>query len=124
MIADTLIEVSDYSTMFKYDFRKDKEIEFVSDPSGADLYLNDEYVGKTPMKLTLKYASYRVEARLNADETDARDFTVNELVEDRIVLEPIEKKHLRFSQPIMAVRLMLICILMENWKDPGNHHIN
>ncbi len=92
MIADTLIEVSDYSTMFKYDFRKDKEIEFVSDPSGADLYLNDEYVGKTPMKLTLKYASYRVEARLNADETDARDFTVNELVEDRIVLEPIEKK--------------------------------
>lgn len=91
-VADTIIEVSDFSTLFKFDFRKEKIIKFVSDPSGADLIINGKTIGKTPMSVPLKYDSYHVEARLSADEYDMKDFTVSDISDNEIKFEPIEKK--------------------------------
>lgn len=91
-VADTIIEVSDFSTLFRFDFRKEKTVRFVSDPSGADLFINGENIGKTPVEVPLKFDSYHVEARLSADEYDMKDFTVSDMSDDEIKLEPIEKK--------------------------------
>lgn len=86
------IEVTEGNVKFEYDLRPEKEITFTSDPSGATLFINGEEIGQTPQKIMLRYDSYNVEARLSPNETDSRAFTVSELSEDVIKLEPIRKK--------------------------------
>lgn len=86
------IEVTESNVKFEYDLRPEKEITFTSDPSGATLFINGEEIGKTPQKKMLHYDSYNVEAKLSSKETDSRAFTVSELSEDIIKLEPIRKK--------------------------------
>lgn len=91
-LKEELIEVTESNVKFEYDLRPEKEITFASDPSGATLFLNGEEIGKTPMTVKLRYDSYNVEARLSLNETDSRAFTVSELSEDEIILEPVRKK--------------------------------
>lgn len=86
------IEVTESNVKFEYDLRPEKEITFISDPSGAILFINGEEVGKTPQKVKLHYDSYHVEAKLGPNETDSRAFTVSELSDDEIKLEPVKKK--------------------------------
>lgn len=91
-ITDTIIEVADGNVAFDYDLRKSKTVKFMSDPSGADLYINGELVGRTPMSLPMRYDSYNVEARLSATESDSRSITVNDMSPTEMMLEPIKKK--------------------------------
>lgn len=86
------IEVTENNVRFEYDLRKKKNITFISDPSGAVLYINGEEKGRTPLTIELPYDSYNVEAKLSPQETDSRAFTVSELSESKITLEPIKKK--------------------------------
>lgn len=86
------IEVTETNVRFEYDLRKKKTIAFKSDPSGAVLLLNGEEKGRTPMNIELPYDSYHVEVKLSPEETDSRAFTVSEISETEIKLEPIKKK--------------------------------
>lgn len=92
MVKKDTIEVTDNNVQFQYDLRPEKDITFTSDPTGAKLYINDKYVGKTPYTVKMKYDSYNVKAELGPNETDSRSITVSEYSEKTIHLEPIEKK--------------------------------
>ena len=51
MLALTGTVVSGCATLFA---DSEDEISFISDPSGADIYLNGEYIGKTPVSTRVK----------------------------------------------------------------------
>lgn len=86
------IEVSESNVKFEYDLRPQKEVTFTSDPAGAVLYLDGKEIGPSPKTLMLHYDSYEVTAALSSNEKDTRAFTVNELSDDVIKLEPVLKK--------------------------------
>lgn len=87
------IEVSKESVKFgPYDLRPTKLVKFTSDPSGAQIKINGEVRGETPVELNLPYDSYHVEAILSPTEIDTKDFTVDNLSANEIKLEPIKKK--------------------------------
>ena len=86
------IEVTEENVRFEYDLRERKMVEFISDSTGAVLFINGEEKGKTPLTIELPYDSYNVEARLSLQETDSKAFTVSGLSETKIKLEPIKKK--------------------------------
>lgn len=89
------IEVTDGNVSFDYDLRKRKPVKFTSDPSNADLYIDGELVGRTPMEVEMPYDSYSVEARLSASEADTLSVTVSDISANEIRLEPIKKKSFR-----------------------------
>lgn len=68
-VSDELeIEVSEGSPRsYKLEVYKTRHFTFNSDPSGADLYIDGELVGKTPMTIPLKLKYHKVEARLNGE---------------------------------------------------------
>lgn len=94
IVRDT-IEVTDGNVSFDYDLRKRKMVRFTSDPSNADLYIDGELVGRTPMEVEMPYDSYSVEARLSASEADTLSVTVSDISANEIRLEPIKKKSFR-----------------------------
>jgi len=47
-----------------------ENVDFSSDPSGAKIYINGEYLGKTPLKLPLlSEMTYKIEFRKSGYET-------------------------------------------------------
>lgn len=86
------IEVTEDNVRFEYDLRERKMVTFTSDPTGAALFINGEEKGRTPLTIELPYDSYNVEAKISPQEVDSRAFTVSELSETKIKLEPIKKK--------------------------------
>lgn len=89
------IEVTDGNVSFDYDLRKRKPVKFTSDPSNADLYIDGELVGRTPMEVEMPYDSYSVVARFSAWEADTLSVTVSDISAGEIRLEPIKKKSFR-----------------------------
>lgn len=87
-----VIEVTEGNVKFEYDLREKKSVTFTSDPSKADLYINNELKGKTPITIELAYDSYEVRAELSANEVDSRPITINQYTDSKIVMEPIQKK--------------------------------
>ena len=94
IIMDT-IEVTDGNVSFDYDLRKRKLVKFTSDPPEADLYIDGELVGRTPMEVEMPYDSYSVVARLSTSEADTLSVTVSDISAGEIRLEPIKKKSFR-----------------------------
>lgn len=86
------INVSEENVKFAYDIREKKNVRFVSDPSGAAIYIDGERIGNAPQTIPMPYGSYQVEARLGVGETDVKSITVSSLSSDEIKLEPIKKK--------------------------------
>lgn len=83
------IEVSELNVNFAFDYRPEKEVSFVSDPTGADLYINGAKVGVTPITLNLRYDHYKVTASRGEAGTDTKVFDVNDDSEKEIRLYPI-----------------------------------
>lgn len=82
------IEVSERNVNFAFDYRPEKEVKFTSAPAGAELYLNGAKVGVTPIKLPLRYDSYKVTASLEEYGTDTKTIEVDEDSETEIKLYP------------------------------------
>lgn len=82
------IEVTDGNVNFDYDLRKRKMVRFTSYPSNADLYIDGELVGRTPMEVEMPYDSYSVVARLSTSEVDTLSVTVSDFSAGEIRLKP------------------------------------
>lgn len=94
VVRTDTINVTEDNIRFDYDVRKRRRINFTSDPSDCDLYLDGAHIGRTPMSVELPYGSYHVEARVSAKENDAKDFTVDDNSGSIMELEPIRKKRI------------------------------
>ena len=91
VLTDT-INVTDEKVHFDYDLRPKKSVTFTSTPANIELYIDDKYVGRTPLTKTLSYSTYKVEARKNKDEIDVRTINVSDYSDPNVKLSPSEKK--------------------------------
>lgn len=58
------IEVTEANTAFSFDIRKEKEVCFTSDPSGAQIFIGDATLPLPNNKTILKYGEYSYRAQL------------------------------------------------------------
>ena len=67
-------------------------VECFSDPSGADIVINDEYYGNTPSILKLLPTTLRVEFKLPGYKTDSRTLDLTVVTGLRTIRGVLEKK--------------------------------
>lgn len=94
LLSTETIEVSENNIHFDFDIRARKDVSFMSDPSGALIYLNDNESpsGKTPCTLSLPYDTYRVVALTSDLKNDTITMAVSDLSSSFVSLIPSSKK--------------------------------
>ncbi len=56
---------------------KKANVKINSEPSGAEVYINGELKGKTPLTLTLAYGTYQLELKKSGHKDIKKELTVN-----------------------------------------------
>lgn len=94
MLVDT-IEVAESALKFPvgqsaYDLRNKKQMQFKSEPE-ADLFIDGELVGKTPLSTDIAYGPHTFIAVAGPTATDTIPFNVSETSSNEIKLNPVKK---------------------------------
>lgn len=91
-IYSTSINVNDTRHTFDIDLRKSKRIKISSRPKGAMISVDGKRIGQAPIEYEFKYGSYHIEAYINEEQRDDRSITVDDYINDEIVMEPEKRK--------------------------------
>lgn len=91
LILSDMIDVNENNVRFEYDLRPQKTITIKSDPSDANLFINNNDAGRTPKKVELRYGNYKIEAAIGF-EIDSKTITVDDYSDDIITLHPVKRK--------------------------------
>lgn len=88
------IEVEDGNIRFDdYDFQARQQVYIESDPSGADIYVDDDKTprGRSPLSLDLVHGLHNIIAVIDRDKSDTIARMVDETT-TRVMLYPVKKK--------------------------------
>ena len=96
MLKTEKIEVEEGHTHFEYDLRDRKEVEITSDPNGATIYIDGEFIGKAPIKHALVLGAHTFRAVLNAEQFDEQSINVTEGT-TIIDMHPVKKSNVMIT---------------------------
>jgi hypothetical protein len=72
---------------------KNYDISFSSNPSGAKIYINNQYKGTTPKSLTLEEGNYTVRLSMNGYEDYTETINLDRNISRNITLTPIQQNY-------------------------------
>lgn len=107
ILGEDLIEVAEGNISFdNYDFRKRKRLLVESDPSGADIYVDEEKTpqGRSPLNMELVYGVHTIIADAGYDKKDTVTVMVDE-GRSNIMLYPEKKKQVELYASYQGKRV-------------------
>ncbi len=72
---------------------KNYDISFSSNPSGAKIYINNQYKGTTPKSLTLEEGNYTAKLSMNGYEDYTETINLDRNISRNITLNPIQQNY-------------------------------
>lgn len=72
---------------------KNYDISFSSNPSGAKIYINNQYKGTTPKSLTLEEGNYTARLSMNGYEDYTENINLDRNISRNITLTPIQQNY-------------------------------
>lgn len=91
------IDVEEGHTVFEYDLRERQMVNILSDPNGAAIYVDGEFIGKAPINnYNLPTGAHTFKAELNSSQIDEQSINITRQTTE-VAMHPVKKSNVRIT---------------------------